>query len=115
MHDPSSESEGISGSDGSDSEGDLRRIFLAAAEEKLISTGGASQNQYPARSRTKARDPGSRIAAARETEITKIETVVLIETHGSRLLETLDMRKVWKERPPNRPLPLRLSRMRRRP
>ncbi|OWY97185.1 hypothetical protein PHMEG_00032349 [Phytophthora megakarya] len=33
-HDPSSESEGISGYDGSDSEGDLRMIFLAAAEEK---------------------------------------------------------------------------------
>ncbi|OWY92927.1 LOW QUALITY PROTEIN: hypothetical protein PHMEG_00037856, partial [Phytophthora megakarya] len=35
-HDPSSESDGVSGSDGSDSEGDLRRHFLAAAEEKLI-------------------------------------------------------------------------------
>ncbi|OWZ07157.1 hypothetical protein PHMEG_00020488 [Phytophthora megakarya] len=33
MYDPSSESEGDSGSDGSDSEGGLRRIFLAAAEE----------------------------------------------------------------------------------
>ncbi|OWY95575.1 LOW QUALITY PROTEIN: hypothetical protein PHMEG_00034386, partial [Phytophthora megakarya] len=47
-HDPSSESKGVSGSDGSDSEGDLRRIFLAAVEEKLISTGGASQNLDPA-------------------------------------------------------------------
>ncbi|OWZ13195.1 hypothetical protein PHMEG_00013525 [Phytophthora megakarya] len=63
-HDPSSESEGVSGSDGSDSEGDLRRIFLAAAEEKLISTGGASQNPDPARSRTKAFD-GARISDRR--------------------------------------------------
>ncbi|OWY95687.1 LOW QUALITY PROTEIN: hypothetical protein PHMEG_00034245, partial [Phytophthora megakarya] len=106
-HDPSSESEGVSGSDGSDSEGDLRRIFLAPAEEK-------TPIQHDPK-RKCLRDLGYRIAAARETEITKIKTVVLIETHGSRLLETPDMRKVWKERPPNRALPLRLSRMRRRP
>ncbi|OWY92538.1 hypothetical protein PHMEG_00038418 [Phytophthora megakarya] len=64
--DPSarSESEGVSGSDGSDSEGDLRRIFLAAAEEKLICTGGASQNPDPARSRTKASE-GARISGRR--------------------------------------------------
>ncbi|OWY98341.1 hypothetical protein PHMEG_00030916 [Phytophthora megakarya] len=60
-HDPSSESEGVSGSDGSDSEGDLRRIFLAAAVEKLISTGGASQKPDPARYRAKA-PGGSRIS-----------------------------------------------------
>ncbi|OWZ05141.1 hypothetical protein PHMEG_00022824 [Phytophthora megakarya] len=47
-HDPSSESERVSRSDRSDSEGDLRGIFLATAEEKLISTGGASQNPDPA-------------------------------------------------------------------
>ncbi|OWY91029.1 LOW QUALITY PROTEIN: hypothetical protein PHMEG_00040560 [Phytophthora megakarya] len=114
-YDPSSESEGVSGSDGSDSEGDLRRIFLAAAEEKLISAGGPSQNPDPARSRTKTSE-GARISDRPPgTEITKIETAVLIETHGSRLLETADMREVWKERPPNRSLPLRLSRMRGRP
>ncbi|OWY96621.1 hypothetical protein PHMEG_00033068 [Phytophthora megakarya] len=62
--DPSSESEGVSGSNGSDSEGDLRRIFLAAAEEKLVSTRGASQNHDPARSRTKASE-GSRISDRR--------------------------------------------------
>ncbi|OWY95088.1 LOW QUALITY PROTEIN: hypothetical protein PHMEG_00035002 [Phytophthora megakarya] len=43
---------GVSGSDGSDSEGDLQR--LAAAEEKLISFGGASRDPDPAPSRTKA-------------------------------------------------------------
>ncbi|OWY91397.1 hypothetical protein PHMEG_00040039, partial [Phytophthora megakarya] len=63
-HDPSSESEGVSGSDGSDSEGDLRRIFLAAAEGQLISTGGASQNPDPARSRTKVSE-GPRISDRR--------------------------------------------------
>ncbi|OWZ01058.1 hypothetical protein PHMEG_00027629 [Phytophthora megakarya] len=69
-HDPSSESEGVSGSDGSDSEGDMRRIFLAAAEEK-------TQIQHvPERKRLK--DPGSWIAAARETEVTKIESAVPI-------------------------------------
>ncbi|OWZ12351.1 hypothetical protein PHMEG_00014508 [Phytophthora megakarya] len=47
--DPSSKSEGVSGSDGSDSE---------AAEEKLISAGGAAQNQDPVRSRTKASEGG---------------------------------------------------------
>ncbi|OWZ01850.1 hypothetical protein PHMEG_00026691 [Phytophthora megakarya] len=57
-------SEGVSGSDGSDSEGDLRRISLAAAVEKLISTGGALQNPDPARSRTKASE-GSRISDRR--------------------------------------------------
>ncbi|OWY95885.1 hypothetical protein PHMEG_00033992 [Phytophthora megakarya] len=62
--DPSSASEGVSGSDGSDSESELRRIFLAAAEEKLISTGDASQNPDPARSRTKASE-GSRISDRR--------------------------------------------------
>ncbi|OWY92632.1 hypothetical protein PHMEG_00038289 [Phytophthora megakarya] len=56
--DPSSESERVSGSDGSDSESELRRIFLAATEEKLIGTGGASQNPDPARSRTKAPERG---------------------------------------------------------
>ncbi|OWY99121.1 hypothetical protein PHMEG_00029937 [Phytophthora megakarya] len=73
-HDP------ISGSDRWDSEGDLRRIFLAAAEEKLISTGGASQNPDPARSRTKASE-GSRISDRRE--ITKIESAVPIVGPGS--------------------------------
>ncbi|OWY92884.1 hypothetical protein PHMEG_00037920 [Phytophthora megakarya] len=63
-HDPSSASEGVSGSDGSDSEGDLQRIFLAAAEEKLNSTGGASQNPDPARPRTKASE-GPRISDRR--------------------------------------------------
>ncbi|OWY97781.1 hypothetical protein PHMEG_00031601 [Phytophthora megakarya] len=48
--DPSSESDGVSGSDGSDSEGDLRRIFLAAAEEKLISAGGARSRSIPTES-----------------------------------------------------------------
>ncbi|OWZ13204.1 hypothetical protein PHMEG_00013519 [Phytophthora megakarya] len=43
--DPGSESEGVSGSDGSDSEGELRRIFLVAAEEKLIGTGAPHNNQ----------------------------------------------------------------------
>ncbi|OWZ17067.1 Eukaryotic/viral aspartic protease [Phytophthora megakarya] len=43
--DPSSESERVSGSDGSDSEGDLRRIFLAVAEEKLIGTGAPRKTQ----------------------------------------------------------------------
>ncbi|OWY94111.1 LOW QUALITY PROTEIN: hypothetical protein PHMEG_00036252 [Phytophthora megakarya] len=57
-------SEGLSRSDGSDSEGDLRRIFLAAAQEKLISTGGASQNPDPARSRTKGSE-GSQISDRR--------------------------------------------------
>ncbi|OWZ11335.1 hypothetical protein PHMEG_00015656 [Phytophthora megakarya] len=33
-------------------------MFLSAAEEKLISTGGASQNSDPARSRTKAPEGG---------------------------------------------------------
>ncbi|OWY92970.1 hypothetical protein PHMEG_00037795 [Phytophthora megakarya] len=44
-------SEGVSGSG---SEGELRRTFLAAAEEKLIDNGGASQNLDPARTRVKA-------------------------------------------------------------
>ncbi|OWZ14645.1 Eukaryotic/viral aspartic protease [Phytophthora megakarya] len=56
--DLSSESEGVSGSDGSDSESKLRRIFLAAAEEKLISAGGTVQKQDPARSRAKAPEGG---------------------------------------------------------
>ncbi|OWZ02012.1 hypothetical protein PHMEG_00026508 [Phytophthora megakarya] len=63
-HDPRSESDGVSGSDGSDAEGDLRRTFLAAAEEKLISTGGAPQNPDLARSRTNA-SKGSRISDRR--------------------------------------------------
>ncbi|OWY94020.1 hypothetical protein PHMEG_00036373 [Phytophthora megakarya] len=49
---------GVSGSDGSDSESELIRIFLAAAEEKLNSAGGAAQNHDPARSRTKASEGG---------------------------------------------------------
>ncbi|OWZ08720.1 hypothetical protein PHMEG_00018690 [Phytophthora megakarya] len=53
--DSGSESEGVSGSDGSDSEGELRRIFLAAAEEKLIGTGGASQQPDLARTRATVR------------------------------------------------------------
>ncbi|OWZ00612.1 hypothetical protein PHMEG_00028155, partial [Phytophthora megakarya] len=56
--DPSSESEGVSRPDGSDSEGELQRIFLAAAEKKMISTGGASQNSDPSRPRTKAYEGG---------------------------------------------------------
>ncbi|OWZ10789.1 reverse transcriptase [Phytophthora megakarya] len=53
----------------------LQRIILAAAEEKLSSTGGASQNPDPARSRTKAsegprildrRSPGDRDHQDRE-------------------------------------------------
>ncbi|OWY90157.1 LOW QUALITY PROTEIN: hypothetical protein PHMEG_00041839, partial [Phytophthora megakarya] len=56
--------DGVSGSDGSDSEGDLRRIFLAAAEEKLISAGGASRDPDPARSRAKASE-GARISDRR--------------------------------------------------
>ncbi|OWZ22677.1 hypothetical protein PHMEG_0002591 [Phytophthora megakarya] len=90
--DPSSKSEGVSGSDGSDSEAELRRIFLVAAEEKLISTGGASQNPDPARSRTKASEGGRfPTVATRERAITKIETAALIETHRSGLLEAPDM------------------------
>ncbi|OWZ11743.1 LOW QUALITY PROTEIN: hypothetical protein PHMEG_00015192 [Phytophthora megakarya] len=69
--------------------GELRRIFLAAAEDKLISTG---QNPDPARSRTEASE-GSPIVVTQETEITKIETVVPMvvqETHRSGLLEASD-------------------------
>ncbi|KAK1941562.1 hypothetical protein P3T76_007428 [Phytophthora citrophthora] len=39
VQDPCSESEEVSGSDGSDSEGDLRRIYLAATEDKQIGAG----------------------------------------------------------------------------
>ncbi|OWY98395.1 LOW QUALITY PROTEIN: hypothetical protein PHMEG_00030855 [Phytophthora megakarya] len=72
-HDPSSESDGVSGSDRSDPEGDLRRIFLAAAEEKMISAGEQKRRK----------EPGSRIDAAPETEITKIGTAVLTVCRGN--------------------------------
>ncbi|OWY99505.1 LOW QUALITY PROTEIN: hypothetical protein PHMEG_00029478, partial [Phytophthora megakarya] len=83
-HDPSSESDGVSGSDGSDSEGDLRRIFLAAAEEKLISAGGprGTQIQHDPE-RKHRREPGSRIDGTPETEIIKIETAVLTVDRGN--------------------------------
>ncbi|OWZ01719.1 hypothetical protein PHMEG_00026839, partial [Phytophthora megakarya] len=79
-HDPSSESEGVSGSDGSDSEGDLWMIFLAAAEEKT------QIQRDPERKRL--RDPGFRIVAARETEITKIESAVPIVGPGNTQIWT---------------------------
>ncbi|OWY96909.1 LOW QUALITY PROTEIN: hypothetical protein PHMEG_00032701 [Phytophthora megakarya] len=43
--DPSFESEGVSGSDGSDSESELLRTFLAATEEKFIRAGCTAQSQ----------------------------------------------------------------------
>ncbi|OWZ04611.1 LOW QUALITY PROTEIN: hypothetical protein PHMEG_00023458 [Phytophthora megakarya] len=64
---------------GSDSENELRRIFLAAAEEKLISTGGAltKPRSSPASNESARRRPDP----PRETEIIKIETAVCIVGH----------------------------------
>ncbi|OWZ07924.1 hypothetical protein PHMEG_00019613 [Phytophthora megakarya] len=81
VQDPGSESEGIPVSDGSDSEGEMRRI----SEEKLVGTGGASQQPYPVRTRANAPE-GSRIPERRPlvTGIIKNEIVVHIagpETH----------------------------------
>ncbi|OWY98776.1 hypothetical protein PHMEG_00030374 [Phytophthora megakarya] len=82
--DPSSESEGVSGSDGSDSEGELRRIFLAAEEEKLIGTGGTSQHLDPVRTRANVPE-GGRIPERRPllTGIIKNETAVRIAGPGN--------------------------------
>ncbi|OWZ19977.1 hypothetical protein PHMEG_0005683 [Phytophthora megakarya] len=79
--DPSSESEGISGSDGSDLEGELRRIFLAVAEEK-------AQIQHDTESK-RLREAESPIVATRETEITKIETAVPIVGPGNTRIWTV--------------------------
>ncbi|OWZ20736.1 hypothetical protein PHMEG_0004798 [Phytophthora megakarya] len=73
--DPCSESEGVSGSDGSDSEANFEGSSWIPGDPE----------------RKRLREAGSPIVAVRETEITKIETAVLMETHGSGLLETSDM------------------------
>ncbi|OWZ01403.1 LOW QUALITY PROTEIN: hypothetical protein PHMEG_00027217 [Phytophthora megakarya] len=71
-------------------------FFLAAAEEKLISTGGASQNPDPARSRTKASE-GARISDRRSPgdrdhqDRGALLPLWVQETHGSGLLEASDI------------------------
>ncbi|KAK1935350.1 hypothetical protein P3T76_010575 [Phytophthora citrophthora] len=93
VQDPSSESEEISGSDGSDSEGDLRRIYLAATEEQQIGTGGAPHQPESdeiscehAKSRS---DLGS--SGPVRSRSGSLLALRISEAFGSRLLEAPNM------------------------
>ncbi|OWZ01918.1 hypothetical protein PHMEG_00026618 [Phytophthora megakarya] len=61
-----------------------RKVSCEGSSSPRQKRRGASQNSDPARSRTKASDgAGSPIVATRETEITKIETAVLMVGPGN--------------------------------